>query len=183
MAHPAAVPHRIMEAAPGHLPLIGELAARIWPAAYRGILTPEQISNMLENIYAEDSLKAELAGGYRFWIVYARNVPSGFISAYKEDDTIWIRKLYIDPVRQKHGLGTALIRHAVAAFSPAARVSLLVNPNNTPAQGYYRHAGFTRIGGKRVKMGDFEFTDDIYSRPLTEKATEEVAHVSAHHPF
>lgn len=158
--------HYFTEATPDHLPLIRKLALRIWPNAYRDILTHEQIQNMLATIYTEENLNAEMASGHRFFLIYDENVPSGFISAYTDADTIWIKKLYIDTGMQNKGLGTALINAALAELSPAARINLLVNPNNAPAQKYYEHKGFTKIGEKPVQMGDFHFTDFIYSRPI-----------------
>lgn len=158
----------ISEATIDHLPLVRKLALRIWPVCYRDILTPEQIQNMLATIYTEENLTAEMQSGHRFWIIYHEEVPSGFVSAYKDGDTIWIKKLYVDTFRQRHGLGSALMEHAIKAWQPARQASLLVNPNNTPAQNYYMHKGFTKTGEKSVQMGDFHFTDHIYSRPIKE---------------
>lgn len=152
-----------------HALLIRKLALRIWPVCYRDILTHEQIQSMLTHIYAEANLIQEMQNGHRFWIIYEENVPSGFVSAYKENDIIWIKKLYIDTAQQRNGLGTALMNEAINALLPATQTNLLVNPNNTPAHSYYQHVGFIKSGEKPVKMGDFEFTDTVYSRPITVK--------------
>ncbi len=156
----------IIPATADHIPLIRKMALRIWPAAYREILTHEQIQNMLAKIYSEEGLANEMSQGHRFWLIYAENVPSGYVSAYKQDHTIWIKKLYVDLGHQRGGLGSALLEEAVRELSPAAEIKLLVNKNNTPAQGYYEHKGFTRTGETPVKMGDFEFMDYLYTKEI-----------------
>lgn len=156
----------IIPATHDHIPLIRKLAGRIWPAAYRGILTPEQISNMLATIYSDEGLDNEMTQGHRFWIIYAENVPSGYISAYKQGHIIWIKKLYIDLGQQGKGLGTALMREALRELAPATEAKLLVNKDNTPAQNYYTSKGFQRTGETPVRMGDFDFTDYIYTKAL-----------------
>ena len=156
----------IIPATTEHILLIRKMALRIWPAAYRDILTHEQIQNMLAKIYSETSLANEMSQGHRFWIIYEENVPSGYISAYKQDHTIWIKKLYIDLGHQRGGLGSALLEKAIGEFSPAHEIKLLVNKNNTPAQSFYEHKGFIRSGETPVKMGDFEFIDYIYTQTI-----------------
>ena len=159
----------ITPATTDHIPLIRKLAQRIWPAAYRNILLPEHIENMLASIYSEENLAEEMRSDHRFWIIYEENVPSGYASAFKEEHTIWIKKLYVDLGNQRGGLGSALMQQAIRDLSPASEVKLLVNKNNIPAQNFYEHIGFTLCGETPVKMGDYEFCDHIYSRTLTTK--------------
>ena len=159
----------ITPATTDHIPLIRKLAQRIWPAAYRDILLPEQIENMLTRIYSDDNLAEEMRQGHHFWIIYEENVPSGYASAFKEVDTIWIKKLYVDLGHQRSGLGSALMQKAIHDLSPASDIKLLVNKNNTPAKSFYEHKGFTLAGETAVTMGDYAFCDHIYSRTLNAK--------------
>jgi ribosomal protein S18 acetylase RimI-like enzyme len=46
-------------------------------------------------------------------------------------------------------------------------MQLLVNPLNTPAQGFYTRLGFSKIGEKPVRMAHWSFDDFLYSRPIT----------------
>jgi GNAT superfamily N-acetyltransferase len=73
----------------------------------------------------------------------------------------------LEDAQQRGGLGTALMAHAIKELSPASEVKLLVNQGNTSAIEYYKHKGFLIDGETHVKMGDFEFNDYIFSRPLT----------------
>ena len=45
--------------------------------------------------------------GHVFWIARHGHTDAGFISAYKEGDTTWIKKLYILPEKQGLGIGKA----------------------------------------------------------------------------
>ncbi|NBO20167.1 MAG: GNAT family N-acetyltransferase [Proteobacteria bacterium] len=147
--------------------MVQALAHAIWPIAYASILRPEQVQNMLERIYALENLQAEMQSGHRFFIAWEGFEPLGYASAYKEGDTVWVKKLYVQPDRQGEGIGSQLMQAAVSALSPAREVSLLVNSNNTPAMTYYERSGFSRSGETPVQMGDYHFTDYIYTAPAT----------------
>src|SRR5690349_16544548 len=79
------------------LPEVIRLAYDIWPAAYQGILTPEQIENMLTSIYTLENLRREMQDGHRFWIATQGERAVAFASAYREnEDVIFLRKIYVD---------------------------------------------------------------------------------------
>lgn len=147
-----------------HMEAVRALAHRIWPQAYAGILTKEQIENMLSKIYSLENLRAEMEAGHRFWLAADADLAA-FASAYTDGQTLWIKKLYVLPTRQGQGIGTSLIRTIVAAFPQASELKLLVNDKNTPAQSFYEKLGFTKAGTTPVTMGDFEFCDLIFSAP------------------
>ncbi|MBY0408009.1 MAG: GNAT family N-acetyltransferase, partial [Rickettsiales bacterium] len=158
--------HYVTPADTDHIPLIQKLAHRIWPVAYRDILQPHHIANMLERIYSDENLQSEMQSGHRFYLIYAEDVPSGFASAYKDGEILWIKKIYVDTTRQRGGLGSALLEEAADDFAPVKEIRLLVNRENAPAMAFYEHKGFTRVGEKPVRMGDFDFIDYIYSKPI-----------------
>jgi diamine N-acetyltransferase len=159
-------PVSVLPAGDGDIDTIRELAHRIWPVCYEGVLTHAQVDNMLQLIYSAENLRDEMRQGHSFWLAVRGGIPAGFVSAYKEGDDIWIKKLYVDTTLHKQGIGQTLMSHAITALGPAAQVRLLVNPNNIAAQRFYEHTGFRQAGKKPVKMGDHHFTDLIYMRPL-----------------
>jgi GNAT superfamily N-acetyltransferase len=159
--------HHITDAAADHLPHVRDLAHAIWPQAYANVLKPVQIENMLERIYSLQNLTHEMQSGHRFFLAWRDKTPLGYASMYKDADTIWLKKLYVHVAEQGRGIGQQLLQHAIAAFLPASRVNLLVNKDNTPAQRFYERSGFARSGETPVQMGDHQFIDYIYSRPIT----------------
>jgi diamine N-acetyltransferase len=148
------------------IPIIQALARRIWPVCFAGIIAPHMIANMLERIYGTENLRKEMNDGHRFWIAWHGRQPAGYVSAYKDGGSIWLKKIYCDTGLQGIGIGAAMYDTAVSAFLPAKEVRLLVNNGNTAAQGWYERLGFTRIGEVPVMMGDFPFTDYLYSKAL-----------------
>lgn len=149
---------------------IQKLAHSIWPACFRDIILPEHMENMLEKIYAPHSLMQQMnEEGHTFWLAHCEAQPVGFVSAYKDGDTIWIKKLYIEPKFQGKGIGTQMVDHAVAAFLPAEFISLLVHRENLPAQKFYLRSGFVFAGEQPVRMGDFDFVDYVYRKTITQE--------------
>lgn len=146
------------------IPLIMDIAHRTWPVSYAGVLTPEQIANMLATIYSAENLQNEMATGHRFFAAYEGDAPLGFVSAYRDGDITWLRKLYILPAAQGRGIGHALMATAFEALAPALHHRLLVNRNNVNAQAFYKRLGFSLIDEVDVRMGDFAFRDFVFSR-------------------
>jgi diamine N-acetyltransferase len=92
--------------------------------------------------------------------------PIAFASAFKQGETMWIKKLYVQPTHQGKGIATRLVEEAESEFAPIREVRLLVNRDNTPAMAFYERKGFARVGETPVRMGDHDFVDFIYSKPI-----------------
>ncbi len=155
---------RILPLTSHDIPLIMDLAHRTWPVSYVGVLTPEQIANMLANIYSAENLQNEMTQGHQFFAALTPQGALGFASSYREKDITWLRKLYILPEHQGRGFGQALMATALNAFGPVAYHRLLVNRNNLAAQRFYMGLGFTNIDEVDVQMGNFHFRDFVFSR-------------------
>jgi ribosomal protein S18 acetylase RimI-like enzyme len=148
--------------------LIQAMAERIWPLCFATILTPMQIANMLAHIYSVESLHRQMAEGHRFWIASENGRHVGYVSTYKEKQTIWLRKLYVETVAQGKGTGRRMMETAIAEFLPAEQIKLLVNCDNIAAQAFYERNGFSRTGETQVKMGDYFFTDYVYRKSVNQ---------------
>lgn len=70
------------------------------------------------------------------WLIIRNAQPAGFLAL--EDDSI--EQLYVDPVEQGHGLGSALIEFAKRR-SPQ-RLELHTHVSNVNARRFYEHRGF-----------------------------------------
>jgi len=156
----------IRAASVSDFPFIIALAYRIWPVAYGGNLTAEQLENLLARIYCAENLQKEVAEGHRFWLAFDGGGALGFASGYRKDATIWLKKLYVLPEAQGRGVGRALLQTVSDAFTPAGELRLLVNGNNRSAQVFYERCGFANDGAVPVQMGDFTFTDYVYVKSL-----------------
>lgn len=157
----------IRRIAAAELPIVQQLAEEIWPHAFEGVIERHQIEIMLGDIYALESLENEMAAlGHVFWIARYGHEDAGFVSAFKDSDVTWIKKLYILPSKQGMGLGRALMGTAAEHFAPSRALSLNVNTGNTRAIGFYEHNGFVVEKEVPVKMGPFDFTDYVMTKVL-----------------
>lgn len=152
---------------PGKLSRVRALADVIWPEAYAGILPADRIGPMLADIYSASSLRADIGErGHRYWLATVDGKDAGFASAYREGDRVWIKKLYVLGSIRGLGLGKAMIAEVEAAFPGALSVGLYVNNGNAPAIGFYKAQGFAVEAEVPVRMGPYDFTDFVMSRPV-----------------
>jgi ribosomal protein S18 acetylase RimI-like enzyme len=155
----------IIPVAVSDLPRVADLARRIWPEVFSGILPADRIPGMLDEIYALDTLAADIAErGHQYWLAAAGR-DLGYASAYRADGRVWIKKLYLLAESRGLGLGKALIATARAHFGPDLPVALYVNDGNAPAIAFYRSQGFEIEQHVPVQMGPYKFTDYVMVRP------------------
>lgn len=150
--------------------LIREMAAIVFPATYREILSPEQLDYMMEWMYSEQSLARQMNEGHRFFIATTKSIANtGTPCGYMSIEGLHLQKLYVLPAHQGHGIGKALFDHAVREAGSEAtkkakdtnssekpRLELNVNRNNT-AVGFYSHQGM-----KILRQGDFPIGGGFY---------------------
>jgi len=135
----------IRHATAADVPLLRDLAQRIWRKCYPGIITPEQIEFMLGWMYSEEEIRRQLTAGVPWEIVEQEGVAIGFLSYQTEPDgRVKISKLYVRPEHQRLGHGRRLLEYicAQARALGAAEVWLQVNKRNERAIGAYLKAGF-----------------------------------------
>ena len=150
------------------LDIISNLARKIWPVCYGDILTSDELDNLLEKIYSRENLLYETEDlAHVFWIARVDNIPVGYISAYQEKDTVWIKKLYILSEEQGKGYGNTLMNKAISHFKDLTIISLCVHNKNLSAQNFYKKLGFKITKKLPVKMGDYDFIDFVMSKPLS----------------
>ena len=146
---------------------VRDISYVIWPEAYAGILPADRIPGMLAEIYDLGTLAADIEErGHRYWFATVDGVDAGFVSAYREGDRVWIKKLYVLSSIRGLGLGRRLLATAIAAFPGATSVGLYVNNGNAPAIGFYRTQGFDVEAEVPVRMGPYDFTDFVMGRTL-----------------
>jgi len=171
MAHPAVsfagmtpVPS-IRPAGLEDIPAVAALASTVWRAHYPGIITPEQIEYMLARGYAHDALAAFVNGrDAGIDLAHVGEALAGFAAWLLVDDPreLKLDKLYIDPARQRLGLGGALIERVLGhARSRGVRTVILnVNKRNAQAIAGYEKHGFTVRAPVVIDIGNGFVMDD-----------------------
>ena len=164
---PETVPH-ITPIGAGELPIVTELAHRIWPPTFESILAPEQMAYMLDLMYSPASLRQQLDDGVRFFLLRAPE-PVGYLAlqhGYREG-TSKVHKLYVLPERHGEGLGRRLIDYAVGEARAATAHTLRLDVNyQNPALGFYEHLGFRNTGRVDTEIGRGYLMED-YVMELT----------------
>jgi diamine N-acetyltransferase len=158
----------IVPVAAAELARVQTLAHEIWPEAFAGILPAERIPGMLAEIYALQTLEADIAErGHQYWLASGDAGDLGFASAYQAQGRVWIKKLYVHETARGLGLGKQLIAVARTHFGPDLPVALYVNDGNAPAIAFYKAQGFAIETHVPVQMGPYQFTDYVMVKPGT----------------
>jgi ribosomal protein S18 acetylase RimI-like enzyme len=127
------------------VPLLGQLAERIWRDYYPAIIGHAQVDYMLPRMYADNVIRQEIADGTVWELAFAEDRAIGFLSISRDDDgRAKLHKLYLDTQSHGRGYGQQLIERAVeiARELGASGIWLQVNKQNTRAIRAYERAGF-----------------------------------------
>ncbi len=148
------------------IPIISELAERIWWPAYSPILTKEQIRFMLDTIYSEETLKQVMKNGeQQFLLLYENQNPRGFASfgLRKEDPTVHkLHKIYVLPEDQGKGYGKKMIMEVINLIKEKDMHILDLNVNRfNPAKTFYERLGFRIIMEEDIPIGKYWMNDYV----------------------
>ena len=164
LARPEFVMRQATEA---DIPVIMQMADRVFRLTYAEILSPEQMDYMMDWMYSAQSLRGQICDeGRWFFLAEADGIPAGYLS-FEYEDTLpdgrkrfHLQKLYALPEYQHSGLGRMMMEYAerfLAAANPeGCRMELNVNRYNS-AVGFYE-----RIGLRRDRQGDFHIGHGYY---------------------
>ncbi|MFN3382787.1 MAG: GNAT family N-acetyltransferase [Runella zeae] len=162
----------IIVASEEHLSEINRIAHETWPSTFGEILSPKQISYMLEWMYSMDSLKQQITEkGHVFLLAKDETGFLGYASYelhYQALHKTKIHKIYLLPASQGKGVGAALIAQIRARATQHNDLSLLLNVNRyNKAVGFYEKVGFQIVGSEDIDIGDgFLMQDFIMEKPL-----------------
>ncbi len=137
---------KIIEASVKDIPVIHELAEKIWWPTYRPILSEEQIAFMLEKMYSQTALEQQMNADVKFLLVKRDRVNVAFAGYSLElgaEPLLKIHKIYVLPTEQGKGTGKTLIDYLshLAKKQDIREIELNVNRGN-PAFGFYQKMGF-----------------------------------------
>jgi GNAT superfamily N-acetyltransferase len=150
--------------------LISELAEKTWWPSYSQIISDEQISFMLEDMYSAESLLEQMKSGIDFLIAERENIGIGFAaySLVDSDNQVYkLHKLYVLPSEQGLGTGKELIdRVADSAKLKGGKIlELNVNRGN-PAKYFYKKTGFEIYQTVDINYHHFVLNDYVMRKEL-----------------
>lgn len=153
----------IKKATSSDMPLIRDLAYRIWPDTYGSILPKDQLDYMLDKMYNEKTLTEQLEQGRDFVLVYNGGDAVGFASTSLliAPSVFKLHKLYVLPSEQGKGTGRFLIDTIIKDIKEKGATALRLNVNrHNKAKSFYEKLGFTVIKEENIDIGNGYFMDD-----------------------
>ncbi|WP_353184359.1 GNAT family N-acetyltransferase [Parapedobacter lycopersici] len=167
---------RITQATVNDITVIRQLAIASWWPTYGDYLPHGQIRLMLEKIYSESALIAQLDAGQLFLLAYRDNEAVGFTGlTHKAEtpDVVRVEKLYVLPSEQGKGTGKSLLVAAAdyAREVTATRLELHVNRYN-PAKAFYEKQGFFVIQEIDIPYHGYVLNDYIMRKPVGRPVSE-----------
>ena len=150
---------------PESLQIIREIAADIWPKTFAKILSPEQISYMMNMVYSPEVMERELAGNMSFNLLEIDGEAAGYavFSAYDQmPETAKLHKLYLKEKFHSCGVGQQMLNYVqdVCRKRSFKRLILAVNKQNTRAIKAYERNGFVTYKAVCNPIGNGFFMDD-----------------------
>lgn len=142
---------------------VSALARRVWQATYPALISQAQIDAMLADRYAPARIRQQLDDPrHAWWVAVDATAPAGFAHACLDAGDCKLDKLYVDPARQRRGLGAALLGavEAWAREQRAARLRLQVNRGNAQAIRAYVRYGFRIVESRVFDIGGGFVMDD-----------------------
>ena len=143
------------------IPLVSELARRIWLDYYPAIVSVEQIEFMLERMYSTDALSEQMRNGQIFYLPETAQGTVGYLSVSETDPgSYFMHKFYIDNGLRGKGIGQEVLR-LLKNIPPAMQVLRLnVNRRNYQSINFYFKAGFIIESCMDIPIGNgYEMND------------------------
>jgi N-acetylglutamate synthase-like GNAT family acetyltransferase len=163
--------YAIREATTADVDTILQIAGQTWWPTYSAILSKEQITFMLAELYANDKIYKQIYHKQQTFLILSEGDQPVAFAAYSprdEDADIYkLHKLYCLPVTQGKGYGKILI-NAVADRTKAAGKHLLelnVNRHNN-AKNFYEKMGFEIMYEEDIPIGQYWMNDYVMRKAL-----------------
>jgi len=152
----------IRKATPADIPLIRDMAYKIWPVTYGNILSQDQIDYMLKLIYGEKVLHEQMENNTEFIIVYDGMNAVGFASFSLTAPQVYkLHKIYVLPSQQGKGTGRFIIGELVKEMKTKGANILQLNVNrHNNAKEFYEKLGFVVIKEEDIDIGSGYFMND-----------------------
>jgi GNAT superfamily N-acetyltransferase len=150
------------------IPKIIEVADATWKQTYAPIISQEQIDFMYERMYRAEALKEQMQNGATFLICQEGDKTLGFAAyEFKEENIIYIPKIYVKPEEQKKSIGKMLLKEIekTGIKNKCAFLELNVNRKNT-AMYFYKKMGFELHEKTDIAYGKFQLNDYVLRKRM-----------------
>lgn len=137
------------------IPVIHDLAERIWKVHYPAIISMEQINYMLDKMYSRIALEEQIKSGHHFYLLISADVPVGYLSySSVGENEYFLHKLYIDSTLHHKGMGSYFFNQIFGKLKGIKSIRLTVNRQNFSAINFYFKTGFVIQEVKDFDIGN-----------------------------
>ena len=152
----------ILEAGENDSSIIQQLADKIWHDVYPEIISEEQITYMLEEMYSNSALLQQIKEGHKFYIAFKNKLPIGFFSySKKSSQNYFLHKLYIKTSEHRKGIGHYIMNYFFGLIHQGSSIRLTVNRKNYKAINFYFKHGFFIEDVKDFDIGNGYVMNDF----------------------
>ena len=170
-------PIRLVIAGVADAVALSAAGARLFVQAYGKHSEPGDLAAHVREYFGRKRVTAELQKPeVRYTVAYDANEIAGFIKVrcgcapdgMPAAEALEVQQLYVDAERQRRGVGTALMDHAVATAREQGHAGLWLSVWQDAgwAVRFYESCGFKRVGTAEFRLGRSIFMDYLMWLPL-----------------
>ncbi|PTM06545.1 MAG: GNAT family N-acetyltransferase [Bacteroidetes bacterium] len=142
---------------------ISDLAKEIWTEHYTPIIGIDQVNYMLEKFQSKKAIKSQiLDDNYQYFSLINNNTFLGYLSIKKEEDKLFLSKIYIMKSFRGQGFGKISMDfiETQAKDLNCSKIYLTVNKHNINSINAYKKIGFIKIEELIIDIGNGYVMDD-----------------------
>lgn len=153
------------------IPVIAELAERIWYAHYTAIIGAEQVAYMLHLLYSPSALQRQMEVEQQvFWMLEDAGQTLGYLAVTNRGGgQYFLNKFYIDNGQRGRGLGLIAFELLLAKYPDLQALRLTVNRQNIHSINFYFKIGFLIEQCVDIPMGEGFVMNDFQMLWRTKK--------------
>ena len=143
------------------IPLISQLADKIWKEHYPSIISQDQINYMLQSRYSQEAIAAGIERGEKYFIAYCNEKAVAYASIEWLEDFYYLHKFYIDVSNHRRGFGKQLFDYLLSQIGTSMPIKLQVNRENIKALNFYFKVGFEIESATDFDIGEGYYMNDF----------------------
>ncbi len=161
----------IREALYSDVETIRQLAQDIWWPTYSAILSSQQLTYMLAEIYSAEKINSQIQNNEQTYLLLFEDDEPVAFAAYsprEEDADIYkLHKLYCLPSTQGKGYGKLLLEKVCLDVTAAGKNTLDLNVNRfNIARHFYEKQGFVTVYEEDIPIGPYWMNDYVMRKHL-----------------
>lgn len=143
------------------IPLIAQLADKIWKEHYPSIISQDQINYMLQSRYSQEAITVDMKKGEKYFIAYCGEKAVAYASIEWHGGFYYLHKFYIDVSSHRKGFGRQLFDYLLSQIDDLMPIKLQVNRQNIKAVNFYFKIGFEIESATDFDIGGGYYMNDF----------------------